>query len=128
MEHEAGGAGERFPPWYTNLADTSWQLALEPNADDKLGLGPNHPVRVCGAAGQQAYLASLRCTGGADPFPDPFAATAARKEHLRPLIYPRIVDRYEVPCGAGTVDLYVSPYHCSGGHTVQVPPGFEPRY
>jgi len=125
-----GLEGESYPPWFTDLDDTSWQRALAPNASGRVGLGPNTPVRVCGAAGEQAYLSSLTCDADPPtiPFPDPFAAAGARKEHLRPLLYPRIVDRYEVPCAGATVDLYLSPYHCKGEMTEEVPSGFVPRF
>lgn len=130
VELDRGAGEDHYPPWFNNLDDTSWQRELAPNASAKLGLDPNQPVRVCGASGEHAYLASLRCAGEpvVDPLPDPFSAAGARKEHLRPLLYPRIVDRYEVLCGTTTVSLYLSPYHCSGGEDDQVPAGFVPRF
>ncbi len=117
-----------YPSWYLDPLDASWQISLSPNDDDALGARASRPIRVCGAVGEQTYLASLNCEAGAPPFDSPFAAAEAKREAVASPLGMRFVDRFEVPCPAGTVHLFLSPYHCGDNGTTQAPAGFSPRF
>ena len=121
---------DSYPDWYTDPFDTSWQQPLASPAVGGLGLSSFRPVQVCGVHGEQAYLASLLCEGepSAPPFPDPFAVLDATRETVQRAFRSKAVDRYEVPCAAGPVIVYLSPYHCERGATPRTPQGFEPRF
>ncbi len=122
-----------LPPWFLDPDDMSWQSPLTANAHAGLGLKAARPVRVCGVLEEQAYLASLRCaaTDGHPaqvPFDSPFAAAEAKRESVATPLGLHYVDRIEVPCPSGKVPLHLSPYHCRGETTTEVPAGFEPRF
>ena len=119
-----------YPSWYLDPLDLSWQQSLTANADGSLGSRASHPIRVCGAVGEQTYLASITCTadGAAAPFDSPFAAAEAKREPVASPLGMRFVDRIEVPCPSGNFDLYLSPSHCGNKRTSQVPAGFSPRF
>ena len=121
---------ESFPAWYTDPFDTSWQTALEPASGLSVGASAGRPVRVCGVDGEQAYLASLLCESdpSVPPFDDPFSVMDATRETIQRAFRARAVDRFEVPCPAGPVDVFLSPYHCGDGETSEAPAGFVPRF
>ncbi len=124
------GDVDEIPPWYLDVDDRSWQMELAAGGDAELGRAAGHPVRLCGTSMEQAYLASLLCDGesGAPPFADPFAAASAPRETVAGRWLGRPVDRYRVPCPSGPVDLYLSPYACDGGATMEAAAGFSPRF
>jgi len=117
-----------YPSWYLDPLDVSWQQVLTPNDDVALGAKASRPIRVCGTMGEQIYLASLTCDAGTPPFDSPFAAAEAQRESVASPLGMRFVDRYEVPCPAGKVHLFLSPYHCGDDRTTQAPGGFSPRF
>lgn len=117
-----------YPSWYLDPLDSSWQISLTPNDDTGLGARASRPIRVCGAVGEQTYLASLTCAAGTPAFDSPFAAAEAKREAVASPLGVRFVDRFEVTCPAGKVDLFVSPYHCGENRTTQAPAGFSPRF
>lgn len=117
-----------YPSWYLDPLDSSWQRALTPNADAALGGRASRPVRVCGAVGEQTYLASLACDESTPAFDSPFAAAEARRESIATPLGMRFVDRFEVPCPAGKVHVYMSPYECDGKPTTEAAAGFLPRF
>jgi hypothetical protein len=121
---------ESFPAWYTDPFDTSWQVTLEPAPGSPIGASAGRPVRVCGVVGEQAYLASLLCESDplTPPFADPFSVMDATRETTQRAFRARAIDRYEVPCPAGVVDVFLSPYHCGEGETGEAPAGFVPRF
>ena len=126
----AGDPNVDFPPWYTDPLDASWQLVLDPNTTDDLGLRAARPVHVCGILAEQAYLASIACAGDppVPPFTAPFDVSSAPREPVASPLGFRFVDRFEVSCPAGPVHLFLSPYRCRGEPTRQVPDGFLPRF
>ncbi len=130
LREPAESASEAYPGWYTDPFDTSWQVGLGAAPGLGPGLSSSRPVRVCGVHGELAYLASLLCEGDptTPPFVDPFAVLDAERETVQRAFRARAVDRYEVPCASGPVEVFLSPYHCEGDVTGRVPPGFVPRF
>lgn len=75
---------------------------------------PAHPIEVCGPRGERAYLAKhFVC-------PDGSAAFGADGKPLRstpvgamgPGADGHMVDRYAIPCGSDTVEVFFDMYHC----------------
>ncbi len=117
-----------FPSWFLDPLDTSWQLSLTPNSDAGLGAKASKPVRVCGAVGEQTYLASLGCDATTPAFDSPFAAAEAKRESVAAPLGMHFVDRVEVPCPAGKAYVFLSPYECDGNPTTESAAGFVPRF
>ena len=83
-----------------------------------------NPVRVSGAGGEHAYIARLRCAGGARP-------TVGQRHNAGIGAFGTIVDVWPLDCGdaaPGRIDLVMDMYHDNHDET-QAPAGFtlEPR-
>lgn len=97
--------------------------AVERARDQPLG-SPRNPVRVSGANGERAYIARLRCAGGARP-------TVGQRYNSGVGAFGTIVDVWPLDCGQaapGRFDLVMDMYHDNHDET-RAPAGFtlEPR-
>jgi hypothetical protein len=99
-------------------SDTAYEEALAEAAKHPLGSVAN-PVRVGGPEGERAYLARLRCTGGARP-----SIGSRRSGGVG--AFGTIVDMFTLDCGAaapGRYDLVMDMYH-EEHRERNAPPGF----
>ena len=87
-------------------SDPELEAAVAAAAQHPLGTIRN-PVRVGGPEGERAYIARLRCAGGARPSVGPRASAGVGA-------FGTIVDVYPLDCGAaapGRFDLIMDMYH-----------------
>ena len=98
--------------------DSDYEQAVAEAAKHPLGSVAN-PVRVGGPEGERAYLARLRCSGGARP-------GIGQRRSGGVGAYGTIVDLFPLDCGTaapGRYDLVMDMYHEEHRET-GAPPGF----
>jgi hypothetical protein len=98
--------------------DSDYDLAVAEAAKHPLGTKAN-PVRVGGPEGERAYLARLRCAGGARP-------SIGQRRSGGIGAYGTLTDMFILDCGApapGRYDLVFDMYHAEHREAA-APPGF----
>jgi len=97
-------------------ASRRWGLGVTSVADVRSSMAV--PVEVCGVEGELRWLVSLTCLDGSPPFGSMEHAHGSRAGSMgEGGRCGTIIDRYQVPCPDGVIEVYMDMYHCGPGES-----------